>query len=54
MTVEKLIERLQKFPSEAQVRLNDRRGYPCLFVLAIAGDDTTVWLEGEDDCDLGE
>ena len=54
MTVEKLIERLQKFPSEAQVKLNDRRGYPCLFVLAIAGDDTTVWLEGEDDCDLGE
>ena len=54
MTVESLIKRLNKFPPKAQVRLNDHRGFPCLFVLAIEGDDENVWLEGEDDCDLGE
>lgn len=53
MTVEKLIKRLSKFSPKAQVRLNDRNGYPCLFVLATQGDNENVWLECENDCDLG-
>lgn len=50
----KLIEHLQRFPMDAEVRLNDKNGYPCLFVLAVQGDEKNVWLECEADCDLGE
>lgn len=53
MKVKTLIEHLERFPQEAEVRLNDRFGYPCLFTLAVQGDDNTVWLECEKDCDLG-
>ena len=54
MTVERLIKELSKFPPKAVVRLNDRLGLPCLFVLAIQNDDNNVWLENEADCDLRE
>ena len=47
MKVKTLIEHLERFPQEAEVRLNDRFGYPCLFTLAVQGDDNTVWLECE-------
>jgi len=37
---------------EADLRMHDRFGEPVLFVVALA-DKSTVWLEGEDDFDLG-
>ena len=54
MKVKKLIEKLQKFNPEAEVRLNDYFGETALFVNARVDDDNVVWLDGELDIDMGE
>ena len=54
MTVEYLIERLQKFDPKAKVKLHDRRGEELLFVLALKNDNKTIWFETESDVDMGE
>lgn len=53
MKVKRLIERLGKFNPEAEVKLNDRYGETALFVNALANDDSVVWIDGEDDIDMG-
>lgn len=53
MKVKKLIERLNKFNPEAEVRLNDHYGETALFVNACVNDDNVVWIDGEDDIDMG-
>lgn len=53
MTVERLIKQLEKYNPKAEVKMHDRLGLPVLFALAIKGDEDTVWLECENDCDLG-
>ena len=54
MKVKTLIERLSKFNPEAEVRLNDYAGETALFVNARKNDNTVVWLDGENDIDMGE
>lgn len=54
MKVKKAIEILSNMNPEAEIRLNDRNGFPLLFILALQNDNNTVWLECENDCDLGE
>ena len=53
MKVKKLIERLSKFNPEAEVKLNDYCGETALFVNARANDDSVVWIDGENDIDMG-
>ena len=53
MKLKKLIERLSKFNPEAEVRLNDYCGETALFVNARANDDSVVWIDGENDIDMG-
>lgn len=53
MKVKRLVERLSKFNPEAEVKLNDRYGETALFVNALANDDSVVWIDGEDDIDMG-
>lgn len=54
MTVERLIKQLENYNPMAEVRLNDCRGTVALFALAVAGNDSLVWIEGKNDIDLGE
>lgn len=52
MKVGYLINQLQKFDPEADVKLHTYDGYPAIFVLARANDPKQVWLETEEDCDM--
>lgn len=52
MKVSKLISLLQKFDSNAEVKLNSYYGDNLLFVLARSDDKNVVWFEGASDCDL--
>lgn len=54
MKVKRLIERLSKFNPEAEVRLNDYCGETALFVNARVDDNSIVWIDGENDIDMGE
>lgn len=53
MKVKTLIKRLQKMNPEAEVKLNDYGGETALFVNARVNDKNTVWLDGEDDINMG-
>ena len=53
MKVRTLIHQLLKMNLDATVKLNMHDGYEVLYVTAREGDKDTVWLEGEDDLDLG-
>lgn len=53
MTVERLIEELQKYNPKAIVKMHHRDNEPVLFVLGIVGDDERVWIESESDNDMG-
>lgn len=53
MKVKTLIGKLSKMNPEAEVRLNDYGGETALFVNARVDDDNIVWLDGEDDIDMG-
>ena len=53
MRVERLIEELKKFNPKAEVRLNSMMGDTVLFVNALANNDNYIWLDGENDIDLG-
>lgn len=52
MIVKNLIKCLQKMNPDAVVRLNGIEGDPVLFVLALQGDNSNVWLEGETGNDM--
>ena len=54
MKVKTLIEKLNKMNPEAEVRLNGYEGETALFLNARANDDSVVWLDGEQDFNLGE
>lgn len=52
MKVKTLINYLEKFNPEAEVKLNDYDGDTALFVNARANDPNIVWLDGENDIDM--
>lgn len=54
MRVDTLIKKLQKMNPDAIVRLHHKDGDEVLFVMAQQNDDSVVWLETEDDNDMGE
>lgn len=54
MKVKTMIQKLQKMNPEAEVRLNDYNGETALFINARIKDKNVVWIDGEDDIDLGE
>lgn len=54
MKVKNLIEKLQTYNPEAEVRLNGRSGDVALFVNSLADDDSFIWIDGENDFDLGQ
>lgn len=54
MLVGKMIEQLKKFNPKADVKLNAYNGDSALFILARKDDDTQVWIENKNDCDMGE
>lgn len=53
MKVKRMIKELEKFNQDAEVRISGYEGNTVLFVLARDNDDKVVWLETEEDCDLG-
>lgn len=53
MKVKVMIENLQKFNPDAEVKLHHRNGNNALFVIAYVGDDKTVVVEDKSDSDLG-
>ncbi len=53
MKVKKMIEELKKYDKDAEIRMHGYQGEPVLFVLGMAGENKNVWLESEEDCDLG-
>ena len=53
MKIKTLIEKLNKFNPEAEVKLNEYGGDTVLFVNARANDNNIVWLDGEHDIDMG-
>lgn len=52
MTVEKAMKLLSKMNPKAELKMHNRFGEPVLFVVALANDDSTVWLECESDNDM--
>ena len=52
MKVRRLIKELKKMNPEADVNLNLYEGFPVLFVLSRANDDSVVWLQDEHDCQI--
>lgn len=54
MKVKTMIKKLSKMNPEAEVRLNEYNGETALFINARTNDQNIVWLDGEDDIDLGE
>lgn len=52
MIVKKMIELLQTMDPNAEVKLHERFGELVLFVVALANNEDTVWLETESDNDL--
>ena len=54
MKVEALIKRLQKMNPDAVVHLHHRDGGEVLFMMAQQNDNSVVWLETEDDNDMGQ
>lgn len=54
MKVKSLIKRLENVNPEAEIRLNDYNGDSVLFVNERMNDPNVVWLDGENDIDLGE
>ena len=52
MKVKRIIQELEKFDPEADVRLHEYYGDPVIFVVARANDSNIVWLETENDCDM--
>lgn len=54
MKVKTMIEELQKANPEAEVRCGYKDGLPALFVNYIVDNDNVVWIESEEDIDLGE
>lgn len=53
MKVKTMIEFLEQMNPEAEVKLNYHDGNTALFVLASPQIPGTVWIESEDDIDLG-
>lgn len=54
MKVKTLIKKLKKFNPEAEVKLNEYGGDTALFVNARMMDPNIVWIDGENDIDMGE
>lgn len=54
MTVEKLINQLQKCNPKAIVKMHHKDGEPVLFAVCAKDDDKQIWLECESDNDMGE
>lgn len=54
MRVNTLIKKLQKMNPDAIVNLHHKDGDEVLFVVALQNDDSVVWLETENDNDMGE
>lgn len=54
MKVEALIKRLQKMNPDAVVHLHHKDGDEVLFIMAQQNDNSVVWLETEDDNDMGQ
>ena len=54
MRAKTLIERLQRFDENAEVRLHSAEGEEVLFVLAKNNDTSTIWLETESDVDMSD
>ena len=54
MRVDTLIKKLQKMNPDAIVRLHHKDGDDVLFVMAQQNDHSVVWLETENDNDMGE
>lgn len=53
MKVKTLIKKLEKMNPEAEARLNYHDGDVALFALSSPNIENVVWLEGENDIDLG-
>ena len=54
MKVKTVIQKLTKMNPEAEVRLNDFNGETVLFINARTDNPDVVWIDGEEDFDLGE
>lgn len=52
MKVKRAIELLKEMNPDAELKLHHRFGETALFILAVAGDNETVWIESEGDIDL--
>ena len=52
MTVKRMIEDLKRLDPDAQVKLHHFNGNNALFVVALANEPKTVWIEGNEDVDL--
>lgn len=52
MTVKRMIEDLKKFNPNAQVKLHHFKGDNALFIVSLADNPETVWIEGNEDVDL--
>ena len=52
MKVRRLIKELEKMNPEAEVVFNMYQGFPVLFVLSRANDDSIVWLQDEHGCQI--
>lgn len=52
MKVKRMVEELQKFNPDAEVKLHHRNGNNALFILSYVKNESTVVIEDKDDNDL--